>query len=60
MLGKSVAAIAVVAAIAIFNWHDSVQQMATTLTVTFAIITTYLAAETFLLVRRTAPRTGSR
>ena len=39
---------------AMFHWHDSVQDLATSLTITMAITTAYLAVETILLVRRSA------
>lgn len=39
---------------AMFRRHDSVQDLATSLTITLAITTAYLAVETFLLVRRSA------
>lgn len=45
-----VAAVAML--IAMFNWHESVQDLATILTITLAATTIYLAVETLLLVRR--------
>ena len=45
-----VAAVAML--IAMFSWHESVQDLATILTITLAATTVYLAAETYLLVRR--------
>jgi O-antigen/teichoic acid export membrane protein len=38
--------------IAMFSWHESVQDLATILTITLAATTVYLAVETYLLVRR--------
>ena len=45
-----VAAVAML--IAMFNWHESVQDLATILTITLAATTVYLTVETLLLVRR--------
>ena len=38
--------------ITMFSWHESVQDLATILTITLAATTVYLAVETYLLVRR--------
>ncbi len=39
---------------AMFNWHETVQDLATILTITLAVTAGYLAAETYLLVLRPA------
>ena len=47
--------VAIVAMLAaMFRWHNSVQDLATSLTITLAITTAYLSVETYLLIRRSA------